>query len=111
MDMSLLLRAVEEIKFELEKTIRIAIYKGQRYENGQRAKEALIRSQNLIMKIHEVVKISLDQELKKFTHHFTIHPPLGKRGPELAISGYIKPQKQDIRISLSSSVELDKLLK
>ena len=32
MDMSLLLRAVEEIKFELEQTIRTASYNEQRYE-------------------------------------------------------------------------------
>ncbi len=96
MDMSLLQTAVIEIKSELEQTISTATYKDKHYENGQRAKEALIRSQNLIMKIHEVVKISLDRELKKFSKHHTIYPPLGKRKPELAISGYIKRKKQDI---------------
>ena len=111
MDMSLLRKAVEEIKFELEQTIRTASYNDQRYENGQRAKEALIRSQNLILKIHEVVKISLDQELKKFTHHFTIHPPLGKRGPELAISGYIKRKKQDIVVLFGGDGQTGEMIK
>lgn len=96
MDISLLRIAVDEIKSELEQTIRTANYNGQR-ENGQQAKQALIRSQNLIMKIHEVVKISLKQELEKFPpQHYTFHPPLGERRPELVVSGHIKPKKQDI---------------
>ena len=65
MEMSLLQTAIAEIKSELEQTIRTAIYKGKYYGNGQRAKEALIRSQNLIMKIHEVVKISLESRTQK----------------------------------------------
>lgn len=96
MNLDLLQTAVEEIKSELEEAIRTGSYKGQSYNNGQQAKQALIRSQNLIMKIHEVVKISLDQELKKFTKSYTIHPPLNRRDPELVISGLIKSKKQDI---------------
>ena len=97
MDISLLRKAVEKIKFELEQTIITAKYNDQHYENGQRAKEAFIRSQNLIMKIHEVVKISLKQELDKFPpQHYTIHPPLGESRPELVVSGHIKRKKQDI---------------
>lgn len=96
MDISRLQKAVNEIKLELEQTIRTATYNGPR-ANGQEAKQALIRSQNLILKIHEVVKISLKQELEKFPpQHYTIHPPLENRGPELAISGHIKSKKQDI---------------
>ena len=96
MDLSLLQTSVEEMKFELEEAIRTRSYKGKNYENGQKAKEALIRSQHLIMKIHEVVKASLDQELKKFTESYTIHPPLDKKEPELVVSGLIKSKKQDI---------------
>ena len=96
MNLDLLQTAVKEIKSELEEAIRTGSYKGQSYNNGQQAKQALIRSQNLIMKIHEVVKISLDQELKKFTKSYTIHPPLNRRDPELVISGLIKSKKQDI---------------
>lgn len=96
MEMSLLQIAVKKIKSELEQTIRTATYKGQHYGNGQQAKNALIRSQNLIMKIHEVVKISLDRELRKFITHYTIHPPLEEQKPELALSGFIKRKKQDV---------------
>ena len=96
MDISRLQEAVNEIKLELEQTISTANYNGQR-ANGQQAKQALIRSQNLIMKIHEVVKSSLEQELRKFSpQHYTIYPPLGERKPELVVSGHIKSKKQDI---------------
>ena len=96
MNLDLLQTAVEEMKSELEEAIRTGSYKGQSYNNGQQAKQALIRSQNLIMKIHEVVKASLDQELKKFTKSYTIYPPLNRRDPELVVSGLIKSKKQDI---------------
>ncbi len=96
MNLDLLQKAVEEIKSELETAIRTGSYKNKNYDNGQQAKQALIRSQNLIMKIHEVVKASLDQELKKFTESYTIYPPLDKRGPELVVSGLIKSKRQDI---------------
>ena len=96
MNLDLLQTAVEEIKSELEEAIRTGSYKGQNHNNGQEAKQALIRSQNLIMKIHEVVKAGLDQELNKFTESYTIYPPLDKREPELVVSGSIKSKKQDI---------------
>ncbi len=96
MDLDLLQTAVEDIKSELEQAIRTGSYRSQKYNNGQQAKQALIRSQNLIMKIHEVVKASLDQELKKFTESYKIYPPLDKREPELVVSGLIKSKKQDI---------------
>ncbi|MCY3736488.1 MAG: hypothetical protein OXG13_08830 [Gemmatimonadaceae bacterium] len=94
--MSLLQGAVEAIKTDLEQTIRTAHYNGQAYEDGLRAKEALIRSQSLIIRIHEAAKVSICQELERVTRKFTIHPPLGERGPEVAISGYIKRKRQDI---------------
>ena len=111
MEMSLLQIAVKKIKSELEQTIRTATYKGQHYGNGQQAKNALIRSQNLIMKIHEVVKISLDRELRKFITHYTIHPPLGEQKPELALSGFIKRKKQDIVILFDENGRPSEIIK
>ena len=96
MDMYWLEEAVGEIKAELEYSIFTATFNGKPYGNGQQAKEALIRSQNLILKIHEVVKKSLVRELDTLTNHYSIHPPLGQRNPELAFSGLIKRKKQDI---------------
>ncbi len=75
MKFDLLQNAVNEIKTELETAISTAIYNGSHYLNGQEAKEALIRSQNLILKIHEVVKISLLDEISKYRTDFTIFPP------------------------------------
>ena len=44
MNLDLLHTAVAEIKSELEEAIRTAIYNDRHYENGQQAKQALIRS-------------------------------------------------------------------
>ena len=96
MDTYLLQDALREIKTDLEKTIRTASYKGNRYENGLNAKTALIRSQSLILKVHEIAKVSLYHELMKITQNFSIHPPLGKNSPEVVVFGQIKGKKQDI---------------
>ena len=44
MNLDLLHTAVREIKSELEEAIRTGSYKGQNYNDGQQAKQALIRS-------------------------------------------------------------------
>ena len=111
MNLDLLHTAVAEIKSELEEAIRTAIYNDRHYENGQQAKQALIRSQNLIMKIHEVVKVSLDCELKKFTANYTIYPPLGKSKPELVVSGFIKSKKQDVVVLFGKDEENPEVIK
>ena len=111
MDVSLLQTAVGDIKSDLEGAIRTASYNGQNHGDGQRAKQALIRSQNLIMKIHEVVKESLDQELKKFAKNYTIHPPLNKREPELVVSGLIKSKKQDIVVLVGKDTKKPEVIR
>ena len=111
MNLGLLQTAVEKMKSELEDAVRTSSYKGKSYENGQKAKEALIRSQNLIMNIHEVVKADLDQELKKFTEKFTIHPPLNRTDPELAMSGFIKSKKQDIVVLFGNEEKKPEVIK
>lgn len=40
-----------EIKNEIESAIRTKKYKGKTFENGREAKQALIRSQSLIMRL------------------------------------------------------------
>lgn len=96
MNLVLLQNAITEIKVELEEAIQTATYNGKSYENGMSAKEALIRSQNLILKVHEVVKTSLLDELSKYTTKFTIYPPLGQRSPEMKIMGLLKGKRQDV---------------
>lgn len=98
MDLSKLKIAITEIKTEIEEAIQTASFAGTSYLNGQKAKEALIRSSRLILKIHEVTKHSLVNELLLKKQHFTIFPPLNTSSPELSITGFIKPKKQDIVI-------------
>ena len=88
--------AISEIKTEIEHTIRTATYKGREYANGLAAKQALIRSQNLILKVHEVVKLGLLDEISGHTTGFTIHPPLGQRSPEKRLLGLLKAKQQDV---------------
>lgn len=96
MKFDLLQKAVNEIKTELETAISTATYNGSKYTNGQEAKEALIRSQNLILKIHEVVKVSFLDEISKYRKDFSIFPPIGARSPEMAVYGLLKGKKQDV---------------
>lgn len=96
MDLKLLQEAISNIKIELETAITSATFKGRTYENGQKAKEALIRSQGLILRIHEVVKSSLSQELEKSDRRYTVFPPLRQSSPELPITGFIKAKDQDV---------------
>ena len=98
MNLQFLQQAVNGMKRDLEEAITTATFSGEDYENGQKAKEALIRSQGLIFPIHEVVKVSLAQELKNRGRLFEIHPPLGVTTPELKITGFIKAKDQDVVI-------------
>jgi hypothetical protein len=98
MKIDLLQKAITEIKTDLENAISLARYNDKAYQNGQSAKEALICSQNLILKIHEVVKLSFLDEISKYRTDFTIYPPIGNRSPEQAIIGLIKAKKQDVVI-------------
>jgi len=96
MNLDLLQAAIDGMKHALEEAIRTATFNGRKYANGQRAKEALIRSQRLILPIHEVVKQSLAEELNRRRRRFEIHPPIGASAPELKISGFIKAKNQDV---------------
>jgi len=96
MNLQLLQAAINGMKQALEAAITTATFNGNGYDNGQKAKEALIRSQRLILPIHEVVKQSLAGELQRRQRQCEIHPPIGASAPELKISGFIKAKDQDV---------------
>jgi hypothetical protein len=102
MDIELLKTAVSEIKDDIETAITSSQFNGRNYDNGQKAKEALIRSSKLILKIHEVTKVSLNKSIKQRPH--VIHPPLNSSSPELSITGFIKAKKQDIVILFDNAI-------
>ena len=111
MDMNLLAKAIEEIKKDIDYAVKHSSFinsygevqthnsKGEKFENGLKAREALIRSEKLIQKIHELTKVSLDKELKnKGFSEYEIHPPLGQPSPEKDVWGLLKKKKQDVVI-------------
>lgn len=106
MNLQLLQQAINGMKQALEEAIETASFNGNDYDNGQRAKEALIRSQRLILPIHEVVKRSLAEELRIRQRRFEIHPPLGASAPELKISGFIKAKDQDVVVLFDGDAPL-----
>jgi hypothetical protein len=100
MDLNLLQKAVATFQTELFNSISSATYGGTTYENGQKAKEALIRSQSLIMNIHECVKISFSNSLLTgTTDNWDVYPPIGRNSPELKIHGLLKGKNQDLVFS------------
>lgn len=83
------------IKTDFDNAITTARFNGNRYANGNKAKEALIRSQRIINLIHEVVK----KEFKRCgVPKQMIHPPIGNSSPEIKIKGFLKSKNQDIAI-------------
>lgn len=96
MNLTLLSNALMSIKAALEDAISTATYSGKVYDNGQRAKEALIRSQTLIGRLHEVVKVSLREVLQRESRSYRIYPPVGSSNPELSVAGFIKKKQQDV---------------
>jgi hypothetical protein len=96
MNLELLQSAVTGMKTAFEDAVVSRKFKGRCYSNGQLAKEALIRSQRLIMGIHEVTKRSLHDELTNLGRDFSMHPPLEASAPELSICGFLKAKKQDV---------------
>lgn len=102
LDLQLLENALATIKDEYETAIhtRTANLGGnfRSYSNGLDAKSALIKSQRLILGIHEVVKKSLEQILAQSYSKYSIFPPIGQSKPELTICGAIKAKAQDVVI-------------
>lgn len=84
-----------DIKTDFDTAITTARFNGRRYANGNKAKEALIRSQKIINLIHEYIK----QDLKKCGVPVRmIYPPIGSSSPEVKIKGFLKSKNQDITV-------------
>lgn len=104
MDINLLQTKIQEIESEIRQTVTSGSFtkvNGELVvkENGLQAREALIRSEKLIQRIHEVTKVSLNNELiNRGINQFKVHPPLGSPSPELDVWGLLKKKKQDVVI-------------
>lgn len=111
MDINLLKEKIQQIKETINSTVGSAIFTKTngtiiKKSNGLEAREALIRSGQLIEKIHEVVKISLNKKLKEegFSD-FSIHPPIGSSSPEIDVWGFLKKKKQDVVVLFEKEKE------
>ena len=78
MNLDLLQIAINTIKSQLETAITSSSYGGQQHPSGLRAKEALIKSQNLILNLHEVGKQNNNEELLARELNFNIFPEIGQ---------------------------------
>lgn len=87
--------ALKRIKVEFEEAITTAVFDYKQYSNGNRAKEALIRSQRLINYIHAVIKAEF---IKCGVSPDKLYPRLNSTGPEIQVQGFLKAKKQDISI-------------
>jgi hypothetical protein len=97
MNKTLLQQSINKFQSDLFNAIKTKSYNGTSYQNGQKAKEALIRSQTLIFNVHESVKQSFYKTLTaNTTYTWSVHPPLNQTTPELKIYGKLKGKDQDI---------------
>ena len=110
MNLERLGQAIGEMKSLIEAAITTATYAGASYQDGQKAKEALIRSQHLILPIHEVVKESIVAELRRLGRRHSVFPPLGRPAPELVVSGYLKSKKQDVVVLFDGDEPTEEVL-
>ena len=101
MNLTLLQQAVDQIKQNIYDAVVNAKFGQSVYENGLRAKTALIRSEKLIQKIHEITKLSLYEELVRRKIKHQIHPPLGYDSPELDVWGLLKKKQHNFTIDKS----------
>ena len=86
---------LKKVKVEFEKAIKTARFNGNVYSNGNKAKEALIRSQKIINYIHDFVK---EDFIRAGVAKNKIYPPVKHTNPELKIQGFLKAKNQDIAI-------------
>jgi len=89
------IKILTRIKSEYENSIKTSIFNGEKYDNGNKAKEALIRSQKLIGYIHEFMK---KEFVKKGIKAEKIYPPLDSTKPEINLVGFLKKKNQDVCI-------------
>ena len=100
MNQDLLARALVEIKAALHLAITSASYGGKAHDNGLAAKTALIRSETLIQRVHEVTKQGIHDELEKRKIKHKISPAIGQNSPELNVWGLLKKKKQDVLVTI-----------
>lgn len=84
-----------QIKKDFDRAITTARFNGNIYANGNKAKEALIRSQKVINLIHEFVK---NDFVNCGVPSRMIFPPVGRSNPEIKIKGFLKSKNQDVTI-------------
>lgn len=84
-----------QIKIDFDRAITTARFNGNTYANGNKAKEALIRSQKIINLIHEFVK---NDFVNCGVPPQMIFPPVGSSNPEIKIKGFLKSKNQDVTI-------------
>jgi hypothetical protein len=86
---------LKNIKSDFDTAITTAQFNDNEYANGNKAKEALIRSQRIINYIHEFIK---SEFLRCGVPAHMIYPPIGKPSPEITIKGFLKSKNQDVSI-------------
>lgn len=96
MNLNNLVIVLKEIQDAIHTAVTTKTYNGTKFDNGMRAKEALIRSATLIQRLHEIVKQDIHENLEKAGLVHTIHPPINQTSPELDVWGLIKKKKQDV---------------
>ena len=94
-------KILKKIKKEFETAIKTAKFNGNIYDNGNKAKEALIRSQKIINHIHDFIKKDF---VKNGVSKNKIYPPIKQTKPELKIQGFLKAKNQDIAIVPNKSL-------
>lgn len=82
------LKTIQEAVNNFKKLIETSIL-----GNGEKGKEAMIRSSKPILNIHEAVKLEL---IKAGINKEAIFPPLAYRTPELKLAGSRKQKNQDV---------------
>jgi len=109
-------QVLKHIKKDFEAAVRTAKFNGKKYQNGNKAKEALIRSQRLINYIHEFIK---QEFIANKINPKKIFPPLNAAKPEIKIEGFLKAKNQDItilpnpkvlKIKLNKKNEVEKII-
>jgi len=115
MNLPLLKQAINGMKRALEAAITTATFNDRNYANGLQAKEALIRSQKLILPFHEVVKQSLAQELQARRRQFEIYPVIGTSSLELKFLALLRRRSKTLWFCLTeilrsaSQFQMDRL--
>ena len=119
MNYELLQNALSQFKNQYEHAVKTATLDGKAYGNGEQAKQAVIRSQRLIMHVHEAAKISLSRQLQASGREFAVFPPIGRSKPELKVTGFLKSKDQDLTFlfdgdtprqeTITTGIDLDSL--